>query len=111
MRDCDDCVDYFDESGVQGRCCLLAGGELDLKGKYSEVSSGAINFNAATALADVAPFGDAFYEDPNNHDFRYINNVKPKNEQENINLDQGRLGPRLRHVDELPATTTRPIFS
>ena len=43
--------------------------------------------NAAIALADVAPFvGDAFYADPNDHNFRYINNVKPRNEQENTNL-------------------------
>ena len=49
--------------------------------------SGAINFNGSIALADVAPFvGAAFYENVNNHDFRYINNVKPRNEQENTNL-------------------------
>ena len=87
-RNCDDCVDYFEESGIQGRLLFpLAGGELDLKAKYSKLESGAINFNASIALADVAPVvGPAFYEDPNKHNFRYINNVKPKNEQENVNL-------------------------
>jgi iron complex outermembrane recepter protein len=87
-NDCDDCVDRFEETGFSGRLLLEAlGGDLDFKAKYSELDSGAINFNASIALADVAPFvGDAFYEDANDHNFRYINNVDPQNEQENINL-------------------------
>ena len=86
--DCDDCVDFYEETGIQGRLLFgLGGGDIDFKAKYSTIDSGAINFNAATALADVAPFfGDAFYEDPNSHNFRYLNNVKPQNEQENVNL-------------------------
>ncbi|RPI11921.1 MAG: hypothetical protein EHM60_13120, partial [Lysobacterales bacterium] len=85
---CDDCVDYFEETGVQGRLLFgLAGGEMDFKAKYSQIESGAINFNASIALADVAPFfGAAFYADPNRQNFRYINNVEPENEQENVNL-------------------------
>ena len=52
-----------------------------------ELDAGAINFNGSIALADVAPFvGEAFYEDANKHNFRYINNVEPRNEQENVNL-------------------------
>ena len=88
-NDCDDCVDYFEENGVSGRLLFdVGGGELDFKAKYSELDSGAINFNASIALADAAAFlgAPAFYEDPNNHNFRYINNVNPQNEQENINL-------------------------
>jgi iron complex outermembrane receptor protein len=87
-NNCDDCVDKFEETGISGRLLFgLAGGDMDFKAKYSELESGAINFNASIALADVAPFfGAAFYEDPNNHNFRYINNVDPENEQENVNL-------------------------
>ena len=86
--DCEDCVDYFEETGVSGRLLFdLAGGEMDFRAKYSELDAGAINFNGSIALADVAPFvGPAFYEDPNKHNFRYINNVEPRNEQENVNL-------------------------
>lgn len=87
--DCDDCVDFFEETGVQGRLLFpLAGGDLDFKAKYSKIDSGAINFNAAVALVDAAAALNAppFYEDPNDHVFRYINNVKPQNEQENVNL-------------------------
>ncbi|MCC7199867.1 MAG: TonB-dependent receptor [Gammaproteobacteria bacterium] len=86
---CDDCVDYFEETGVSGRLLFdVAGGEIDVKGKYSKLKAGAINFNAAVALKEVA---DAvgyppFNEDPNNHDFLYSNNISPINEQENINL-------------------------
>ena len=87
-NNCDDCVDRFEETGVSGRLLLEAlGGDIDVKAKYSQLDSGAINFNASIALADVAPFvGAAFYEDANKHNFRYINNVDPQNEQENINL-------------------------
>ena len=87
--DCDDCADFYEENGGTARLLFdVGGGELDFKAKYSEVDGGAINFNAAIALADAAAFlgAPAFYEDPNNHQFRYINNVKPQNEQENLNL-------------------------
>ena len=87
-NNCDDCVDRFEETGVSGRLLFEAfGGDIDVKAKYSQLDSGAINFNASIALADVAPFvGPAFYEDANKHNFRYINNVDPRNEQENINF-------------------------
>jgi len=87
--DCDDCVDKFEEYGVTGRLLFeVGGGELDFKAKYSEIDAGAINFNASIALADAAAFlgAPAFYEDPNDHNFRYINNIEPQNEQENVNL-------------------------
>ena len=87
---CDDCVDYFEEQGISGRMLVDIGesGQLDFKAKYSKLSSGAINFNASLALQEAAllGFGDVFWEDPNKHEFVYINNVKPENEQENINL-------------------------
>ena len=88
-NDCDDCVDRFEETGVQGRLTFEAlDGDIDIKAKYSELDSGAINFNASIALVDAAAFlgAPAFYEDANKHNFRYINNVDPRNEQENLNL-------------------------
>lgn len=87
---CSNCVDYFEEKGVVGRLLqdVGGGGSLDFKAKYSEISSGAINFNASLALAQAAQagFGNAFWENPNQHDFVYINNVKPDNGQKNLNL-------------------------
>ncbi|HNR22959.1 MAG TPA: TonB-dependent receptor [Steroidobacteraceae bacterium] len=86
---CDDCVDYFEETGVQGRLLFdIGGGAYDLKAKYSKLEAGAINFNAALALADAAAgLGvPIFQENANDHVFTYLNNVKPVNEQENVNV-------------------------
>ncbi len=87
---CDDCVDFYEEVGVTGRLVTRMGetGEVDIKAKYSKIDAGAINFNASLALQEAAAagFGDIFWEDPNDHDFVYLNNIPPENEQENINL-------------------------
>jgi len=89
---CDDCVDYLEEMGVTGRLLLDVGdnGTLDFKARYSTVEAGAINFNAAFALpafTQIPGIGHPdFYEDSNKHDFKYINNIKPDNEQDNLNL-------------------------
>ena len=72
----------------------LDNGEIDVKAKYSKIDSGAINFNASLALKEAAQGFDPgntspflpLWEDPNDHDFIYLNNVLPQNEQENINL-------------------------
>ena len=80
---CDDCVDFMTEYGFLGRALFkLGGGDMDFKARWSKVDSGAINFNASIALSQVSQFaGPDFYQDPNNHNFKYINNVKPENEQ------------------------------
>jgi iron complex outermembrane receptor protein len=87
---CDDCVDYFEESGAIGRLVFDAGdsGEIDVKAKVSTIESGAINFNASLALAEAAAFLGVpqFQENANDHPFVYLNNVKPVNEQDNLNL-------------------------
>jgi iron complex outermembrane receptor protein len=85
---CNDCVDFQTEYGVLGRVLFkLGGGDMDFKARWSTVDSGAINFNGSIALSQVSEFaGPAFYENPNNHNFDYINNVKPKNTQDNTNL-------------------------
>ena len=89
LLDCDDCVDYFEETGATGRLMFDAGnGKFDLKAKYSKVESGAINFNAAVAFFEAAAIFGAppFDENPNDHGFFYSNNIKPVNEQENLNF-------------------------
>lgn len=87
---CDDCVDFFEEYGVTGRLVTQVGetGEIDIKAKYSKLDAGAINFNASLALREASGDGafEPLWEDPNKHEFVYLNNVKPENEQENINL-------------------------
>ena len=86
---CDDCVDYFEESGAVGRLTFeAAGGEFDVKAKVSTVESGAINFNAAVSFFEAATIFGAppFDEDPNDHSFFYTNNIIPENEQDNLNF-------------------------
>ncbi|MGA0734764.1 MAG: TonB-dependent receptor, partial [Steroidobacteraceae bacterium] len=87
---CDDCVDFFEETGLSARLItdLEGGGTIDAKAKFSKLDAGAINFNASFALQEAAAggFGALFYEDANKHNFVYLNNVVPQNEQENINL-------------------------
>ncbi|MBX3702325.1 MAG: TonB-dependent receptor [Steroidobacteraceae bacterium] len=89
LLDCDDCIDYFEETGVTGRLTFEAmNGSFDVKAKYSQVESGAINFNAAVSFAEAAAIFGAppFDEDPNDHVFFYTNNIIPQNEQENKNF-------------------------
>jgi iron complex outermembrane receptor protein len=85
---CDNCVDYMEEYGVAPRLIVELGdsGELDIKAKYSKLSSGAINFNASFALPGFAAFtgNQDFFENVNDHRFLYISNIAPENEQENV---------------------------
>ena len=87
---CDNCSDYLEETGGSGRLTFTAGdnASFDVKAAYSKVSAGAINFNAAFALPGfAAAFGNPdFYQDVNDHTFKYMNNVRPVNEQKNTNL-------------------------
>jgi len=86
---CDDCVDYFEETGASGRLMFEAGGgNIDVKARYSQMDSGAINFNAAVSFFEAAAIFGAppFDEDPNDHSFFYSSNIRPVNEQENLNL-------------------------
>lgn len=86
---CDDCADYYEETGFTGRLLFEGlGGDFDFRAKYSTIEAGAINFNASLALSDAAQgLGvPIFWEDANQHQFEYINNIRPENEQENVNL-------------------------
>lgn len=82
---CDGCVDFYKEYGAAPRMIIKLGdnGRLDLKAKYSRVSSGAINFNASFALPAFAALNPDFFQNVNDHPFVYDNNVRPVNEQRN----------------------------
>lgn len=89
LLDCDDCTDYFEETGASGRLMFDAmNGSFDVKAKWSQVESGAIKFNAAVSFFEAAAIFNAppFDEDPNDHSFFYTNNIIPQNEQDNLNL-------------------------
>lgn len=90
FQNCDDCVNFMEEQGVSGRAIytLSDTAELDFKVRYSEVKAGGVAFNGSLALRDAAEagFGPLFWEDPNDHEFLYINRNEPDNQQTNINL-------------------------
>jgi iron complex outermembrane receptor protein len=88
LYDCKGCVDYYKETGVAPRMIFKAGdtGTIDVKAKYSKITAGAINFNAVFALPFFATaFGNPdFWQNVNEHPFKYINNIIPENEQKNL---------------------------
>ena len=78
-------VDYLQDTTVRGRLMWETGDNLswDMRGGYSKVEGGAINFNAVFAIpAFAAGFGPAFFADVNDHNFIYSFNVPGENEQE-----------------------------
>lgn len=84
---CNHCADYYDEKGVAPRVIIRINrrASLDIMAKYSHISAGAINYNAAFALpAFAAAFHNPdFFQNVNDHNFQYINNIEPQNIQVN----------------------------
>ncbi len=82
----DDAVDYLQDQTIRGRVIITPNDNLkvDLRGGFSEVEGGAINFNAGFAIpAFETAFGAAsFNADVNDVPFRYAFNVPGENEQE-----------------------------
>ena len=85
-------VDFFEDTSIQSRFLVDDGGPTtwDIRAGYSDVSGGTINFNAVFALPAFTSFGtpgdDQFFKDVNTHEFKYMFNVPPVNEQETTNL-------------------------
>ncbi len=77
-------VDNQESYGVDGRILADLGNntELDLKARYAKLTGASINFNASFHLPNFASVNKAFYENVNDHPFRYYSNIKPTNEQE-----------------------------
>ena len=86
--DCNDCVDYFEENGVTARLLFDAAAVSSTSRPSTRRSTPARSISTRRSRCRAAAFlgNPAFYEDPNDHQFRYINNVNPTNEQENLNL-------------------------
>jgi iron complex outermembrane recepter protein len=70
---------------VDGRFVAQLGDatELDVKARYADLSGASINFNAAFHLPN---FGGAFYEDVDDHPFRYYGNIRPTNDQKSFDV-------------------------
>ena len=77
-------VDYLEDTSARARLVWNVSDdlELDFRAGYTDVSGGAINFNAAFAIpAFEAAFEASFFADPNELDFNFTFNVPGENEQ------------------------------
>lgn len=81
-------VDDQEVWSVDGRVVADLGDatELDVKARYSRLRGASINFNASFHLPEFAVFNPAFYENVNEHEFRYYNNIDPSNDQDTIDI-------------------------
>ena len=83
-------LDYYQGGDVAGRLYFRFDNStnLDVKARYGQLDAGAINFNAVFALPALASYtGDpAFYENVNNHNFTYQNDVPQDNRQKSGEL-------------------------
>ncbi len=55
--------------------------KVDIKARYADLSGASINFNSVFHVPAFAGVNPAFYEDVNEHQFRYYSNIRPTNEQ------------------------------
>jgi iron complex outermembrane receptor protein len=82
----DDITDNRENWALTGRLIFDIGSnsELDTKLRYGEVDASSITFNSIFHIPFFAEqgFGDAFYEDVNDHPFNFYNNVVHTNDQE-----------------------------
>lgn len=80
---------------VEGRVVAQLGPAttVDAKAHYGELHGASINFNSSF---HIPALGGAFYENVNDHPFRYYSNIRPTNDQKtfeaSLKLDQD-LGP------------------
>jgi iron complex outermembrane receptor protein len=80
-------VDFLEDTTVRGRLIWDVNDalSLDMRAGVSEVSGGAINFNAVFALPAFANdfgLGPTFFADVNEHEFIFANNVPGENKQD-----------------------------
>lgn len=79
-------VDDQEIWSVDGRLVAEFGDSttLDVKGRYADLTGASINFNATFHLPNFAGVNPAFYEDVDDHPFRYYSNIRPTNDQRTL---------------------------
>ena len=93
---------------IDGRIVAQLGDdtELDLKGRYADLSGASINFNASFHLPNFAAVNPDFYEDVNRHPFGYYSNIRPTNDQESYDFSA-----KLTHQFEVSRMTAWVLYS
>lgn len=81
-------VDDQEIWSIDGRVVAQLGDatELDVKARYADLTGASINFNAAFHLPNFAAVNPAFFEDIDDHPFRYYPNIRPTNEQQTLEV-------------------------
>ena len=105
----DDVIDNQEIKAVSGRLIyeLSADTTLDAKLRYGEVDAGSIVFNNVFNIRDlVGGLGPFAYENVNEHQFRFYNNVIHTNEQESVEFSL-----KLDHEMEWASLTAWGLFS
>ena len=88
-------VDDAEDFALDGRLVFQAGPdtEIDAKARFPRFRGASINFNASFHLPNFAAVNPAFYEDVDDHKFRYYSNIRPTNDQDSfdasIKLEHG----------------------
>ena len=79
----DNVVDDQKNSGLDARLIYRLGTNttIDVKSHYAKLSGASIAFNAAFQLPNFAAFNPAFYEDVNQHPYKFYGNIRPTNNQ------------------------------
>lgn len=79
-------VDDAEDLAFDGRLVFQAGPdtEIDAKARYARFRGASINFNASFHLPNFAAVNPAFYEDVDDHKFRYYSNIRPTNDQDSF---------------------------
>ncbi len=91
-------VDDRESWNINGRLVAELGDAttVDAKVRYGKLNGASIAFNASFHLPNFAAVNPAFYEDVNDHRFRFYNNIRPTNRQEtfeaSVKIDHD-LGP------------------
>ena len=91
-------VDDAEDFALDGRLVFQAGPdtEIDAKARYARFRGASIDFNASFHLPNFAAVNPAFYEDIDDHKFRYYSNIRPTNDQDSfdasIKLEHGFIG-------------------
>lgn len=60
--------------------------QFDVKARYSKFNGASLPFNAAFALPNFAAVNPAFYEDVNDHRFRFYSNIRATNDQTSFDV-------------------------
>ncbi|MDP3676843.1 MAG: TonB-dependent receptor [Novosphingobium sp.] len=81
-------VDDAEDFAVDGRLVFESGPdtEIDAKARYARFRGASINFNASFHLPNFAAVNPAFYEDIDDHRFRYYSNIRPTNDQDSYDF-------------------------